>query len=1251
MTDPLDRLGDLLGALPEGARQEAREALAQARDESARCRRERQEATERAESLSRLLERVTTDFEAKTRQLDAQRRLLQTVMDAVPALIFALDPDGTVLAGNTRAVADAGLASVDEVVGRRLHEIVSPEHAKAFWAECAEVIETGQPVLDREQPRFEQPERSVSVSHVPLAGADGKVAGVVSIARDITEQKRAAADLARHAAEAEAQRRLLRTVIDALPSLVYLVGADGTLVAANEHVLSDVFRTDARAIGQPLREIAPDFGSAIWRWAHEVLVSGRAILDHEHLHLHDRERHLSTSRIPFRGPDGAVEGVLFVSRDVTEQKRYQTRLRDQADALEEQRGILQATIDAIPATIYLVDNEGRFVAANRAALRTVGIRHAGDVVGMPVVEVVQGLGDRIWDEAQDVIRLGEAQLDVEYPHRLAPERTVSTSRIPFRGPDGAVEGVVFVTRDVTERKRAQEQLVRQAASLAEQAASLEAQRGLLQTVVDAMPFDVCTLGQDRRLGLVNQLVLDRLGVRDRAHVVGRLVDEVLPDELARVLWREAQEVMASGRAIVDQERPLVEDASRTVSVSRIPYGEPDGRVAGVVMVTREVTEQKAAERRLVEQAAAIDRQRSLLQTLIDTIPYTVYAVDGEGYILAANTAIAQRSGAGTVEGIVGRSLVEAAAPYGELLLEQAQSVLASGQPLVDVEETDLSDPERVVSATRIPLSRPDGSATGVLSVIRDVTEQKRFEAQLRSSRALTQSVLDAVPDAVVTVDAGDHIQTANPAFGRIFGLDPVEAVVGERFGDLVVPPHQRAEHRAKLIRYVQEGHVGSLGRVVALRALHADGYEVPVEVSIRPIPDPSGRQLFMIYLSDLTEREAAEAELVRARDAAEASTRAKSEFLANMSHEIRTPMNGVIGMTQLMLQSELDDEQADALDVIRTSGEALLTIINDILDFSKIEAGKLDVEREAFEPARTVREAVGLLRHAAQRGGTALSAEIDASVPTCVLGDGARLRQVLVNLLSNAVKFTSEGEIAVRAWAEPAPAQHASADLRLYVSVRDTGIGIASDTLATIFESFRQADTSTTRRYGGTGLGLTISQRLAQLMGGDVSVRSELGRGSTFTVCVTVGITDAACVDTRNAPVARAAHPERVRLLLAEDNRVNQKVALRLLQRLGYSADVAETGRAAVDAVQAASADGQPYHAVLMDIQMPEMDGLEATRAIRAAPLEQPHIVALTANALPRDRQACLDAGADDYLPKPIDLRELARSLAAVTAD
>jgi two-component system sensor histidine kinase/response regulator len=658
----------------------------------------------------------------------------------------------------------------------------------------------------------------------------------------------------------------------------------------------------------------------------------------------------------------------------------------------------------------------------------------------------------------------------------------------------------------------------------------------------------------------------------------------------------------------------------------------------------------------------------------------------------------------------------------------------------------------------------------------EIVERKQAEQKLEEQHQFLNSVIEYNPVAIVVMDDADLIHMCNPAFEQLF-LFSRQEVMGRLLRDLIIPDeyqHQREAAQAK----VKQGEIASSSGPRRRK----DGTIVEVEVLAAPLGvkgQTSGGTL--VLYRDITERKRAEDTLLRAKEVAEAASQAKSDFLANMSHEIRTPMNGIMGMTELALDTSLTNEQREYLTLVRTSAESLLTLINDILDFSKIEAGKLDIEVADFNFVQSMGETLKALGFRAHQKGLELAWRVSSAVPLRVKGDVGRLRQIIVNLIGNALKFTEVGEVVVEADLH----SENENEIVVHFQVRDSGIGIAKEKQALIFEAFTQADTSTTRLYGGTGLGLAITERLVKLMGGRIWVESVLGRGSTFhftakfahagtdtsgadpmadprilqncpvlvvddnrtnriilvemllgwrmqpvavesaqaawdvldrhreegrdigliitdmqmpnidglrfaeTLRGTAGYADVPIVllssSVQSAEIARcralrrSAHlskpvqpselfdrivelvaefpqkPEQTEtpheslinvgmtILLAEDNAVNRKLAKTLLEKHGHTVVIAENGREALECLERQKVD-----AVLMDVQMPLMDGLAATQAIRAKEAVTGghlQIIALTAHAMKGDREKCLDAGADDYVTKPIRTPDLLAAL------
>ncbi len=520
------------------------------------------------------------------------------------------------------------------------------------------------------------------------------------------------------------------------------------------------------------------------------------------------------------------------------------------------------------------------------------------------------------------------------------------------------------------------------------------------------------------------------------------------------------------------------------------------------------------------------------------------------------------------------------------------------------------------------------------SQISQFLERRRSEAALRASETRTQLILDSALDGVISIDTAGRVKGWNKRAARLFGYD-AEEMLGVSLADTVFPPTHRSDYLRALGSYHAAGRDSLTNRHVEVRAVHRDGHEFPIELSMTALTD-AGEVEFAAFVRDITERKQAELELATAKEAAEAASDAKTRFLATMSHEIRTPLNPILGMTTMLLDDRLTEEQRRYLQRIRQSGLLLLRLINEIIDFSKVEAGAIELEHHRFSPHQVLDHVLELFSLEAKDKRIKLKTRIASNVPRAVLGDSGRVQQVLSNLISNAIKFTEEGAVVVSVDADVL----GDGAIRLVLRVHDTGIGIPEDKHESVFMPFTQADASTTRRFGGSGLGLTIARELARRMGGDVRIESDLP-GSTFVFTVPVNLCGAAAEVPAAAGTPAISSPApSARILIAEDNAANQEVVVAMLRRLGHSVNIANNGDEAV-----AAFGSTRYALVLMDCQMPGKDGFEATRAIRrieqATQATRTPVVAMTAYAVAGDRERCLEAGMDDYMSKPLLYEEL----------
>ncbi len=646
----------------------------------------------------------------------------------------------------------------------------------------------------------------------------------------------------------------------------------------------------------------------------------------------------------------------------------------------------------------------------------------------------------------------------------------------------------------------------------------------------------------------------------------------------------------------------------------------------------EERQQAAAE--LKRTAEALEVSEAFLNSLVENLPIIVYRKDKEGRLVFGNRRYAEHLGKPLSE-LLGKTDLDHSGPeLGKVHQEEDLRVMATRLPLETVEPQTLpGGGTRWVRIIKVPVVDHDDQVIGTQGMFLDVTEAKQTEID----RALVSAFLANVPDNVYFKDRNSRFLAVSASMLRFLGRTTQSEVIGRTDYDFFSADHaDPAFADEQLILGTGRGIVGKMEKET-----WPDGRISWAMTSKMPLRNEQGEVIGTFGLSrDMTLQKQAEEALQAAKEAAETAARMKTEFIANMSHEIRTPMNGVIGMTSLLLDTKLEPLQREFAETVRDSAATLLTIVNDILDFAKFEAGKLAFESLDFTLVETVESTLDMLAERAQSKGIELASEVLPEVPARLRGDPGRLRQILSNLIGNAIKFTEHGEVVVRV----ARKSETEGAVVLRFSVTDTGIGIPPAVQNRLFQAFTQADSSTTRKYGGTGLGLAISKRLVGMMQGEIGLESEAGKGSTFWF--TAQFERAASADS--SPV-RGRDLVNMRVLVVDDNATNRQILRHQLFAWRMQKGSAGSGFEALKILRAAAAAGAPFHAALLDMQMPEMDGMTLARAIKAdAAIADTRLIILTSLGHFMSSEELKAAGIDAYLVKPVKQSRLFDCLANV---
>lgn len=765
-------------------------------------------------------------------------------------------------------------------------------------------------------------------------------------------------------------------------------------------------------------------------------------------------------------------------------------------------------------------------------------------------------------------------------------------------------------------------------------------RRSLHDAIEAVPEGFVLYGADDRLAIMNQAYRRIYASSSNMLQIGAKFEDIIregarrgqyagvgPDDVEAFVRRRMELHRNPGGPFeqqIDDGRWIRIEEKRTV----------DG---GVVGFRSDITQLKQRE-------LALARQTALLSTTLEHMGEGLSVVDHEGRVVAYNSRFSALlnlpDGADIEEALITDLLA---------IFAQNEHVLPialngdAGKAFEDSIATPGKAVEWITGDGRIIELRssvlPDG---GTVTLYNDVTDDRDAAMRIKSSEALKSAMIATSLDGIIIADEWGKILEFNAAAERIFGWQ-AEEVVGRSIADVIIPHHLRQQHMAGLERFRLERESRILGQRLELPAVHRNGRQFPTEITIAAI-DAGGRTRFTAFVRDISERKRVEHEAVAAREAAEAASKAKTEFLAMVSHEFRTPMNGIVGLAELLRTTRLDGRQSSYLEGIEESARRLMVLTTDILDFSRIEAGRLRIVPTTFDLPALVERAVETTRALLAGKTVAVRSSIDEAVPRFVVGDPNRLAQVLGNLLSNSAKFTDRGEITIRVYVD-ASAETGEGCQRIRLEVTDSGSGIPVEMRDRLFQPFEQGKPDVEIEHGGSGLGLAICRRLMELMGGRIGCVSQQSAGATFWFELELPHGQPMDVLPSRAEQRLPSMGPSLKILVAEDTPTSQLVARSMLERLGHRVAVACNGAEAVEL-----AARQPFDIVLMDIQMPVLDGIEATRQIRGLPGESGRvpIIAVSAQVLPDMLQRATAAGMAGHISKPITIESLAKALAGV---
>ncbi|MEJ2608519.1 MAG: PAS domain S-box protein [Candidatus Thiodiazotropha sp.] len=1128
--------------------------------------------------------RDISDRKQMEKRLAQREEQFRTLAESAPDNIARHDCEGRILYVNPMLERTVGMP-LKQLRGKTFLEVMPSEPHRAYGDTIRQVaVSKESATIELPLPGNDGEVQTYMIRLAPELGRDGEVVAVVAIGRDITERKVLLSRL-----------ELLESTLNSSGDEIHILDSETLRFEyANEVICHNLGYSSEELRGMTPADIDPDFTIARLRDLMEELKgSGSKTFETRHRHrdgtIYPVE--INIVMVNHRGHDYA----LAIARDITERKALRSRLE-----------LLETAVIRSADAIHLIDEESlKLEYVNDAFCKQVGYERE-ELADMTPADLDPDVSYEQLREMMQHVQAGE-QMVIQSRHRHKDGHTInveiSTAKVTYAGRCYALA----IARDITERKRME--------------SDLQDTKNRLAAVVNTIP-DLIWMKDRDGVFLTCNPAIERLFDAPENEIVGKTDYEFMPQKLADLFREKDREVMASGQVDINEEEVISQADGHRIQLEtrKVPVVGADGEVLGVLGIGRDITEQKEAE-------AALKRSEARFRLLYESTPAMMHAVDTDANIIYVSDAWLDKLGY-TRNQVIGKNflsfLTEQHRRYAQ---ETVLPAFFESGHCEDIAHEFVTSDGRILDMLLSAIAEYDshGKVVRAYAVLQDVTQRNRDQRRIEELVLQQQAILDNELVGISILKERRFVWV-NPALEQMLGY-PSGELAGQATREIYFSDQTYRSLGEDAYPVIGSGQVYRSQREFRRR----NGTAVWLDISGSLLNEETSESLWAFV--DISGLHQAQLELLAAKDAAEAATRAKSDFLASMSHEIRTPMNAILGMLYLALKSDMPPTLHGQLRKAEGAAKSLLGIINDILDFSKIEAGKLAVERIEFDLEAVVQQLVDTVVMQAEAKGIECLIRFDVEIPKRLIGDPLRLGQILLNLCSNAIKFTEGGEVELALTHQMV----SDSELTLQISVRDTGIGMSAGQQQKLFQKFSQADQSNTRRFGGTGLGLTISKHLAGLMDGDVWIeRSVPGQGTTMGCTVRLGRVPQS--EAYKANLLEHAGPllDGLRVLVVDDNAVSRQILSDMLSTFRIEANaVADAATGLECLVQAKPA---PYEVVLMDWLMPSMNGDEATRCIHADPRirSQPKVVMVTAHGREEVIQSAEAAGVDGFLSKPV---------------